>query len=398
VSARLGPALRTRRRLRTRLVQLAYVVVAVGLGLLVPRISVGATLPSSRATEVLLAVGAGFVPFIGIVYSLLFLVVQFGSTTFTPRLNIFRDAPIVWHSFSFFTGIVVFAFTAALAIAGDGEATLLLPIVMLVAVLGGLAVFRNLQASAFRSIQLAATLAQVAERGRDVIDGVYTHELAASADDHAPSPPASPAAAENRGAGREVVWPGRAVTLRTIDVPRLVGSVERADAHVELLVDPGDLIAERAPVALVHGPAEGLDRELLRALGVGIERTFEQDPAFALRVLADIALRALSPAVNDPTTAVQALDTIDGLLRTLVTRDLDVERVSGADGETRVMLKLPRWEDYVGVALDEIAGACGAADHVRGRLQRLLHDLLTIAPRQRREPLDALLIRLSVSS
>jgi hypothetical protein len=84
---RLGAVLRRRRLLRAGIVQLVYVTTAFALGLPIPGISVNATVPGSRATELLVAVGAGFVPFIGIVYSMLFLVVQFGATTYTPRLN-----------------------------------------------------------------------------------------------------------------------------------------------------------------------------------------------------------------------------------------------------------------------------------------------------------------------
>jgi hypothetical protein len=73
---RRGAAPRRRRGLRTAVVQLVYVLVAVGLGVLVPGISVGATVESGRAVELLVAVGAAFVPFIAIIYSLLFLVVQ----------------------------------------------------------------------------------------------------------------------------------------------------------------------------------------------------------------------------------------------------------------------------------------------------------------------------------
>jgi uncharacterized membrane protein len=68
--------------------------------------------------EALVAVGIGIVTFIGVVYSLLFLVVQFGTTTFTPRLNLFRDTPIVRHTFGYFAGIMVFSFTAAFSIGG----------------------------------------------------------------------------------------------------------------------------------------------------------------------------------------------------------------------------------------------------------------------------------------
>jgi uncharacterized membrane protein len=385
---RLGAALRRRRRLRARLVQSGYIVAAVGLALLVPRIPVGATIESRRVTEMLVAVGAAFVPFIGIIYSLLFLVVQFGSTTFTPRLNLFRDSPIVWHGFSFFTSVIVFAFTAALAIGKDEQTTLLLPVVVMVLVLVAIAVFRALQSGAFMSIQLAATLAAVARRGRDVVDGVYPDSLGAT-----PPPERGTESGVPPTGGSEVLWPTRPATLQAIDVPRLVRTAERADAVIEVCVWPGEVIPEHGRVGVIHGGAEPAEQELIRALQAGDERTFDQDPALALRVLADIALRALSPAVNDPTTAVQALDQVDGLLRAMASRELAVGTVRAADGLTRVLLRPPTWEDYVGVALDETIEVSSAHGQVRRRLDRLLTDLVAIAPAGRQESLEARLER-----
>jgi uncharacterized membrane protein len=139
--------------------------------MLVPRIPIGFTTPSARITEALVARGASVVTFIGVVYSLLFIVVQFGTTTFTPRLNLFRDARIVPHSFGFFARVFVFSFTAAFSIsADDKEVTGLVPITLGLLLVGALALFGRLQSSAFRSIQLASTLTQVGGRGREVID------------------------------------------------------------------------------------------------------------------------------------------------------------------------------------------------------------------------------------
>jgi uncharacterized membrane protein len=378
---RMGAALRRRRRLRTGLVQVVYIVGALGLGLLVPQISVGATIESRRVTEMLVAVGAAFVPFIGIVYSLLFLVVQFGTTTFTPRLNLFRDSPIVWHGFSFFTGVIVFVFTAALAIGKDGQTTLLVPIAVMVAVLVAIAVFRRLQASAFQSIQLASTLAAVARRGREVVDGMYPDPIGAgSAPDRGTEGPAS---------GRDVLWPSRDATLQVIDVRRLVRAAERTGAVIEVCLSPGEVIPEQGRVAVVHGGDEATEQEAIRALQVGIERTFDQDPGLALRVLADIALRSLSPAINDPTTAVQALDQVDGLLRVMMRRELGVGTISGRDGQPRVLLRLPTWEDYVGVALDETIAMRAVSLQVGRRVDRLLTELVAIAPPGRGECLQA---------
>jgi uncharacterized membrane protein len=362
-------------------VQVVYILGALGLGLLIPSIGVGATIESRRATEMLVAVGVAFVPFIGIIYSLLFLVVQFGTTTFTPRLNLFRDSPIVWHGFSFFTSVIVFAFTAALAIGKDEQTTLLVPIAVMVLVVVAIAVFRALQSSAFRSIQLASTLAAVARRGRQVVDGMYPDPIGAEV-----APDRSVA---SRTGGLEVLWPSHAATLQVIDVRRLLSAAERADGVIELCVSPGDLIPEQSRVAVIHGGDESAEQDVIGALHVGIERTFDQDPGLALRVLADIALRSLSPAINDPTSAVQALDQVDGLLRVMMSRQLAVGTVSAPDGQPRVLLRLPTWDDYVGVALDETIASSGSSEQVRRRVDRLLTELAAIAPAARREALQA---------
>jgi uncharacterized membrane protein len=385
---RLGRALRTRRRLRTGITQLVYVAGAVALGVVVPQLSGGPTVPSNRTTEMLVAVGAGFVPFIGIVFSLLFLVVQFGATTFTPRLNLFRDAPIVWHAFSFFTAVIAFSFTAAFQIGSAAETTALVPIILGIAVLAAITLLRVLQTSAFKSIQLASILQQLTQRGRDVIDGVYPQRLAPTTPTRAATERTTPPAAELPSDGNEVLWPGRASILQTIDVPRLARLAEHEDALIQICAAPGETIAEQSRIAVVHGTQGPADHDILQALRVGSERTFEQDPALALRVLADIALRALSPAVNDPTTAVQTLDAIDDLLRVLARRDLAVEQVDGADGTPRLVLKLPTWEDYLSIALDEIISIGGGSILVRRRVCCLLEELLPLAPPQDRTPVE----------
>jgi uncharacterized membrane protein len=376
--ARLGRGLGRHRRLRSGIVQFFYVLSAVLVAFVVPRIPVGFTVSSSRTSELLVAIGAGTTTFIAVVYSLLFLVVQFGSTTFTPRLNLFRDAPIIRHSFGYFTALAIFSLTCLFSIGQDEETSGLVPIVGIVAVVAGLALFRALQGSAFASIQLATALEQVTARGRDTLDGLYLEELAA------------------RQPGNEVPgthelrWPHRAAVLQVIDVPRVLAVAAQSEAVVEFQVGTGETISQNGVVALIRGPVEGaLDDEILRALDVGRERTFEQDPALALRILADIALRALSPAINDPTSAVQALDGIDALLRPLATRKLDLGKIEDPDGNVRVLLVLPTWDDYLGIGLDEIIGAGRHSPNVRTRVSRLLRDLLPIVPEGRLPPVQA---------
>jgi hypothetical protein len=293
----------------------------------------------------LITVAAATVTFIGIVYSLLFLVVQFGSTTFTPRLNLFRGDPVVWRTFAFYTAVVIYSLTASLVIGQDENTSGAVPIVAFVAVLTSIALYRRLTTGAFNSIQLASALAQVARRGREVIDGLYI--LDASAGDQQDGPGRASTASPAGKPPQEIRWPRASAVLQVIDVPRVLRAAEQANAEVDFKLGSGELVAEGAIVAVATGQTDReLEHVVLNALTAGEERTYEQDPLFAIRVLADIALRALSPAVNDPTTAVQALDAMDGLLRALATRELNVGRIADRDGILRITLVLPTWEDY----------------------------------------------------
>ena len=382
---RLGRALRRRRRLRVGITQLLYIAAGFALGVLIPQIPVGFTVPHVETAQMLFAVGAGLVTFIGVVFSLLFLVVQFGTTTFTPRLNLFHSSPIVWHAFGFYTGVLVFAFVAAFNASGGDRMSGLVPIVTVVLLLAAIALFRSLQMRAFSSIQLASTLAQVTKRGRQVLDGVYP-DRPLSESGTAPSPRELPQGEH------EVVWTSDPGVLQAIDVPLITGAARGADVVIEILVPIGETVQQQAPVAMVHGPCDvSLEALVLKAVHTGVERTFDQDPALAFRVLADIALRAVSPAINDPTTAVQVLDSEESLLRMLVARDLDVCEVRGPGGTTRVLLPLPRWEDYVSLSFDELIDMGAAHAPIRRRLERLLCDLNALAPATRR---PALLLRL----
>src|SRR5690606_17399483 len=126
---------------------------------------------------------------------------------------------------------------------------------------------------------------------------------------------------------------------------------------------------------------------LRRALGVGVERTFHLDVAFGLRQLSDIALRALSAAINDPTTAVQALDRIVQLLTALSRRPLDTVVHRDRTGEVRLVQPVPGWEELVDLGLTEVRVCGSGVPQVTRRLMAGLEDLLLLAPQERREPL-----------
>ena len=100
----------------------------------------------------------------------------------------------------------------------------------------------------------------------------------------------------------------------------------------------------------------------------------------AIRVLADIALRALSPAVNDPATAVDAIDASDGLLRALTRRDIDVRDITDTAGQLRIHLQLPTWSDYTRNAVTDLIPPAAPFAMVLERLRQLLEHLMETAP------------------
>jgi uncharacterized membrane protein len=127
---------------------------------------------------------------------------------------------------------------------------------------------------------------------------------------------------------------------------------------------------------------------VLTAFEAGIERSFAQDGLLAFRLLNDIGLRALSTAINDPFTAIQALDAIEDLLRTLANRQLAVGVVHGSTSHSAVLLMLPGWEEFLQAGIDELAHAGRDTPTVRRRLQVLLDHLIAISPSIRRPPLE----------
>ena len=362
---------RPHRRLRAGLVQLLFAVAGLGLGLLLPRITAAPTVASSRVTETLIGVGFGVLGLVSIIFSLLFLVVQWAFSSLSPRLNLFRDDPIVWRTFGLAVGVFVFSVTAALVIGNDPEVSVIVPAAEVIAVLAAVALIRALQVKAFTSIQLAPTLSAIAARGRGILDDLYPQPGPSDRDRAAPLPPLR----------RAVTWPRRQAILQQLDVRRLAGAA--GSAVIVLRAQIGDTLQEGAVVAALHG-GDASDAAVLAGLVTGQERTFGQDPLFAFRLLADIGLRALSPAVNDPATAVQVLDTMQSLLAPLASRDLDVAEIADDAGAVKVVLALPSWDDYLRTALDDLIESGSGSPMVLLRARALLADLLAAAPPQRR--------------
>jgi len=119
-----------------------------------------------------------------------------------------------------------------------------------------------------------------------------------------------------------------------------------------------------------------------------VRATIDQDPRFVFRILVDIASKALSPAINDPTTAVLALDQIEHLLLVVGRRDLDKGQVSDREGTLRLRYHTPDWSDFVMLAVSEVRQFGAGSIQVGRRLRAMLEHLSEVLPESRRQPLD----------
>lgn len=363
--------LRARRRSRAGVAQLMWALAGLALGLALPYVDAGPSVSGTRLAEPLFTLGIGVIGILSIVYTLLFGVVQWSFSSFSPRLTLFRADPLVWRTFAFGVGVFVYSVTAGLVSSKADEVSVLVPVVAVLAVLLAFALIRQLQFQAFLSLQLAHVLAQVAGRGREIIEDIY--------DIRATSPAPARADEATLPALRSTArWTGPPGVVQQLELHALLKSAADADAVVVFRVGVGDMVYEGSPVADVHG-GQLSGARVCEAVVRGAERSFDQDPMFAFRLLADIALRALSTAINDPATAVDALDATEGLLRALASRDLDVADLVDDAGVLRLRLRLPTWDDYLRTALVDLLPVAAPFEMVLRRLKPLLASLSEMA-------------------
>jgi uncharacterized membrane protein len=188
---------------------------------------------------------------------------------------------------------------------------------------------------------------------------------------------------------RVVTYRGRPGVIVSFEREALLGVAVAAGATLELVPGVGEFLGPGQPLLRVHGTVGATDETLTRAVDVADERTIRQDPAFALRIIVDTAIRALSPAVNDPTTAANALDVLELVMRELAGRDLEASVARGPDGAVRVAWRSPSWPDLLDLAFDEIRSYGASSLQIARRLRAVLEDLRATTPPLRHPALDA---------
>jgi uncharacterized membrane protein len=247
-------------------------------------------------------------------------------------------------------------------------ATVIFGLVLAVVTLG---VFVALVQRAFESTQIGGILRALLRRGYAVIDEV--HPRHAPADGAAAAPIAGPGATE-------VTHSGPPAVIAAIDRAALLRLADQTGGFVEVVPNIGEYLSSgRIVLRIGRGRAEPDPALARRVFVLARQRTIDQDPAFAIRMLADIAIRALSPAVNDPTTAVQALDRIEALLVELAARHPGPSFVVDAAGVPRAITPAPRWAAYVELGLMEIRRYGYTSPQIVRRLHALYDRLSDVA-------------------
>jgi len=221
-------------------------------------------------------------------------------------------------------------------------------------------------------IQITNVLHFVGQQGRAVIRAMFPR-LDAVGDATPESWRIAAKEAQQRPVRQTLRYSGEPCTVAKFQIDALVRQAQAVDAVIVIECAVGDTLTEDTPLLRVHGGRQPLvEPPLRRAIRVARERTFEQDPKYPLRLLVDIAIKALSPAINDPTTAVQALDQIEDLLHRLGRRALDAGCVQDDRGALRLVFPTPTWEDYLTLAFDEIRQYGVSSVQVMRRLRSAL--------------------------
>jgi uncharacterized membrane protein len=355
------------------------------MALVLPRIEssllpgVTSGLSPAAAMAIYTSVGTGMIALTGIVFSLAFVMVQFSAIAYSPRLVMWvARNPVLWHAIGMFSATFLYALAAIAWVdrTGASEVPFISGWLVIIMLMASIVMFVAL-IQAFSLLQIHRMLAFTADQGRSVIEETYPSLEA---------PPAMPDPVEysKLPLAQTLRHVGQPQRVQALDIAALVDAASACHGVIVMVARVGDTLVEGTPIFRVHGTTRAVGEAALRSsITLGYERTFEQDPKYAIRLLVDIAIKALSPAINDPTTAVQTLDQIEDLLRRLGLRRLEIGAIRDSDGALRVALRYPTWDDYLSLAFDEIR-YCGATSiQVMRRMKALAADLIAALPPER---------------
>lgn len=309
----------------------------------------------ASAREVLTTIASGMITIAAMSFSVVIIALTLASNQFAPRvLRNFTTDRINQTTLGVFVGTFVYSLLVLRAIqeGSDGpgrvpEIAILTAMAAAVASLGFFIYFIHHIAT---GIQVSRIIENVAEETRVSIDRLLASEHGVTGPARIRSAPLPVPDGWRVGAAGEGY-------VDRIDASRLVTAAKEADLVLDVLVGPGDFVAEGSPLAVAdrrpedpEPVAEAVEGAFLLAR----QRTIHEDPAFGFRELVDIAVKAISPAMNDPNTAVNCVDYLGSFLRRMADRDWPPGAWTDEDGTLRARLPDAGFEEYVALAFTEV--------------------------------------------
>ena len=343
------------------LIPMLYTVASLTAGLILPRLEhayfAGYTenISVGSALAFFSSVSSGMMALTGIVFAIAFVLVQFSALAYSPRLVImFASSPTLFHTLGIFIATFLYSLAALVWTdrGGSGRVPLFSTLLVGFLLIVSMTAFTRLVQS-LNDLQIHNVLQVIGTRGRSVIRKMSPLIADNGADNSKVSREEIDAPLNLGPPTQTLTHSGEPRAITGFDLDPLVRVAKGASAVVAIECGVGDTVVEDAVLLRVYGATRKLpEQTLTRTIHLATSRSFEQDPKYAIRLLADIAIRALSPAVNDPTTAVQALDQIEDLLRRLGCRQLETGYARDAAGKIRVTFPVPTWQDYLALAFD----------------------------------------------
>lgn len=358
-------------------------VLAVLAGIASPRLdeSTGTALPLlfdggvESARTILATMAGAMISVTGLVFSITIVVLQLASSQFSPRvLNTFLQDRVTQHTLGVFVASFLFSLTVMRSLSNiDNQAPTLSVTIAFFLVLGAVAMFLTFIHHITQSIAVSTVVKRVGDDTRGL--------LTRSADRRGSMPDTMPDLPHLRD--QTVVTAPRTGYLNRLDTGALSSLAHRCDVRIEVLLPLGSFLPEGSPMFLIHGPGTTKGHDWAKRTQHGFtlarERSMEQDMTYGFRRMVDIAERALSPGVNDPTTAVQCIDELHDILRRMAVEPAAVGVHADKDGVVRVVTSEWTFAQYLDLAVDEIAHWGADSLQIPLRLTHMLNDLAAAA-------------------
>jgi uncharacterized membrane protein len=342
------------------------------------------------ARQILSTLAGSMMSVMGITFSMTLVALALASSQYTSRiLRSFMRSRVTQVTLGIFAGIFAYCLVVLHTIRGGGGEVKFVPSLALffafVLALAGIGVLIFFIHHIASSIQASSIIASIAQETMASVTRLFPEELG-----HGPDEDEDPEEVRRSLDGK--IW--RTVPaevngyIQNVDTDALLELARIRKTIVRMERGIGDFVVRDTPLAslaLEYPP----DRETIAALNasysIGSHRTVEQDPAFGVRQIVDMALKALSPGVNDTSTAIMSVDYLTAILAQLASRKFPASH-RYEDGELRAITIAPTFEDLLAESYDQIRRNAGGNVSIMARTLGALDMLagLTARPRRRR--------------